>query len=229
MTLLSICQAVAGESGFAVPQSIVGNADATAVMLLALINKSGRQLARKPWQRLQKEYTFSTVVSDPDYSLPTDYGYFLNNTAWDRTNYWNTRGSLSPEEWQRYKSGVQSTTPRSRYRVKGNLFFIDPTPSAIESMVIEYVSNAWVTDGVLFYTAFSDDDQTSLIDENVLGLDLTWRFLERKGLAYVEAKNEAERMIEKFAAQDTPSSEVNLGAAYGPWPPLPTLPITGYS
>lgn len=233
MTLLSVCQAVAKDAGFDSPVSVVGNQDATAQMLLALCNKSGKALARKTWQVLQKEHTFTTVASQASYALPTDYGYFLTDTAWSRTNYWTLRGSLSPMEWQRFKSGIQTTTPRSRFRIKAGAFYIDPTPSTAESMVIEYLSTFWVaptaTPTVGTKAAFSSDDDVSLIDEYLLELDVTWRFLDRKGLAYDEAKNEAVRMIEQFAASDTPSSKVNLADSYGPWPPIPTLPVTGYS
>lgn len=233
MTLLSICQAVAGDCGFTVPGTIVGNLDATAVMLLRLINKSGRALARKPWQALQKEYTFATVIADPDYALPSDYGWFVNDTCWDRSNYWQQRGSLSAEAWQWYKSGTQTTTPRTRYRVKGGLLFIDPTPTAIANFVIEYVSKYWVATAaaptVGAQDAFAADTDVSLIDEYLLELDLTWRFLERKGLAYLEAKNEAETQIDLRMAHDVPGITVNMAGNYEPWPPLPTVPATGYS
>lgn len=234
MSLLTICQAAASSSGFSVPLVIVGNNDATAVLLLSLINKSGKALARKPWQVLQKEYAFSTVVSQSDYTLPADYGWFQNDTCWDRSNYWQLRGSLSPQEWQVYKSGIQTTTPRNRFRVKGNLLVIDPTPSAIASMVIEYVSDLWVaTSGaptVGAQDAFAADTDVSLIDEYLLELDLTWRFLERKGLAYLEAKNEAMSEIDKAFAHNAPSNTVNMAGNYDAvWPPLPTVPVTGYS
>lgn len=230
MSLLSIAQAVAGDCGFTVPSTIIGNSDDTARMLLSLANKAGKSLARKPWQALQKEYTFATVASTASYSLPSDYGWIQNDTAWDRSNYWQLRGSLSAQMWQAYKSGIQSTTPRTRFRIKGGLLFLDPTPSSIVSMVFEYVSNAWVFDGTAtYYSAFQADANTSLIDEYLLELDLTWRFLERKGLAYAEAKDEAERQIELAVGHDTPANSVNFADSISVWPPLPSLPVTGYS
>jgi hypothetical protein len=230
MSLLTICQAVAGDCGFAVPSTIVGNSDDTAAMLLRLINKAGKSLAKRAWQALQKEYTFSTVASTPSYALPSDYGWQQNDSAWDRSNYWQLRGSLSPQMWQAYKSGVQSTTPRSRFRIKGSLFFLDPTPSSIVSMVFEYISSKWAFDGVsTYYIEFQADSNTSLIDEYLLELDLTWRFLERKGLAYAEAKDEAEKHIDIAIAHDVPANSVNMADAITVWPPLPMVPVTGYS
>ncbi|MGC3959570.1 MAG: hypothetical protein QM813_16970 [Verrucomicrobiota bacterium] len=229
MTLLSVCQAVAGNAGFAVPSTIVGNTDDTAVILLRLANRAGMTLARKPWSELQTEYAFSTVASTASYALPSDYGWFINDTAWDRTNYWNIRGSLSPQMWQIYKSGLAAASPRSRFRVKLGRLYIDPTPSSTVSMVIEYVSNKWVTDGVTTYTSYTADSQTSIFDEYAIELDLTWRFLARKGLAYAEEKAEAEREIDKIIGRNTPSNSMNMAGVRTPWPPMPTVPITGYS
>ena len=230
MSLLTICQSAARACGFAVPNTIIGNTDVTAQMLLSLLNKSGKQRAKLPWQALQKEYTFSLVVSQAAYAFPTDLGYFQNQTIWDRTQFWSMRGSLSPSEWQLYKSGIQSTTPRQRFRIKAGQIYIDPTPTTTDSCVVEYVSSKWVTDGSSFFTSFSTDTQTSLIDEDLLELDLTWRFLERKGLAYAEARDECDRYAETILARDVPREAINFGGNnVGSWPPLPTVPITGYS
>lgn len=229
MSLLSICQAAAEASGFAAPSTVIGNPDDTAKLLLRLINKGGKKLAWKPWEILQKEYTFATVAAQASYAFPSDLKYFLDYTAWDRSQFWALRGSLSPSEWQRYKSGTQTTTPRTRFRIKAGAIFLDPTPGGIDNLVIEYISKNWVTDGSLFYNAFSADAQTSLIDEDLLELDLTWRFLERKGLAYEEARDEFDTVFESTFGRDVPKIPVNAGIDYEIWPPLPTLPSTGYT
>lgn len=145
MTLLTIAQNVAKEAGVSPPSAVVGSTDATAVQLLALINRTGKLLARKPWEYIQKEYTFSLVASQAAYNFPADLGYFQDYTMWDRSQYWNLRGSLTATAWQAYKSGLQTTTPRQRFRVKQGQIYIDPTPSITDSMVIEYVSNQWVS------------------------------------------------------------------------------------
>jgi hypothetical protein len=229
VSLLTVCRAAVGACGFAVPSFIIGNSDDTAALLLALINKAGKKLALKPWQILQKEYTFATVAAQATYAFPSDLGYFLDYTAWDRTQFWALRGSLTPSEWQRYKSGSQTTTPRTRFRVKAGAIYLDPTPGGVDNLVIEYVSKNWVADSLNVFSAFSADVQTSLISEDLLELELTWRFLERKGLAYAEAKNEAEEFFDSLFGRDVPKLPVNAGTDYEIWPPLPTLPTTGYS
>jgi hypothetical protein len=190
-------------------------------MLLRLANRAGQSLARKPWSELQAEHTFTTVASTASYALPSDYGWYVNDTAWDRTNYWQMRGSLSPQEWQRYKSGISTSTPRHRFRVRNGLLYIDPTPTSAISMVIEYVSDEWATDGTVNYTAYTADAQRSRFDEYAIELDLTWRFLGRKGLAYAEEKLEAEKEVEKIVGRNTPSSSFSMASNSGSWPPTP--------
>lgn len=230
MTLLTVCQAVANDAGFDAPASILGNTDETAIQLLALANKAGKLIAKKPWSRLQREHTFTTQIGVEAYVPPTDLGWFVDDTAWDRSSYWQLRGSISPQEWQARKSGVMAQSPRSRFRFQLNLIYIDPVPAAEFDAVIEYVSDKWVlaNDG-LRYAAFQTDGDGVLFPEILLQLDLTWRFLARKGLAYIEEKDEAERQIELAIGRDVPSVPTNLaGDRRTDWPPLPTRPVTGF-
>lgn len=234
MTLLTIVQDVAREAGFAVPGSVVGNSDDTAQLIFQLANRSGKMLARKYWQALRKEHTFSFVASQETYAPPADLMAFMDYTAWDRTQFWSMTGSLTAQEWQRYKSGLQSTVPRFRFRYMANLIYIDPIPSDTDSIVIEYQSSYWVavtaapTVGV--QTAFALDTDVSLIDEQCVTMDALWRFLERKGLAYEESKNEAQIYIDNVYANDTPKGPIDFSGDYDSvWPPLPTVPTTGYS
>lgn len=228
MSLLTVCQAVARDAGFDAPSSIVGNPDETAVQLLALANKAGEILARKPWQSLQSEYTFTTVAAQAEYDFPPGYRAFINNTAWDRSNYWMLRGSLSPQEWQASKSGVMAQSPRHQFRVKGDKIVIEPDPPDGLDFVIEYLDKRFVKSDGNLYTSFQADTDTVRFDEFLLQLDLTWRFLARKGLAYGEEKLEAERQIDIALARDTPSEPAYLAGERSIWPPLPTVPITGY-
>lgn len=68
MTLLSICQAVCNSIPVAAPTSIVGNSNETAVLLLALANRAGETLSRRPqngWVASQQEFTFTINAVAP--------------------------------------------------------------------------------------------------------------------------------------------------------------------
>lgn len=230
MSLLTLGQAVAQEAGFPTPGQFVGNSDDTAVLILALANRSGIFHAQRPWERLQKEYTFSLVASQAAYDFPTDLGYFQDFSLWDRTQFWALRGGLTAQEWQRYKSGIQSTRPWQRFRIKLNQIYIDPTPSTTDSMAIEYVSKNWISDsgGATFRSRFVSDNDVTLIPEEFLIMDTLWRFLARKGLAYAEERDQAERYLANVFGNDAPRVPLTFGSDGLEWPPLPTVPITGY-
>lgn len=65
MSLLSICTMAAGAARVPAPQTIIGNTDETAALLLQLANDEGEALARrKPggWAAMVTQYTFTTVA-----------------------------------------------------------------------------------------------------------------------------------------------------------------------
>ncbi|MFQ5356634.1 MAG: hypothetical protein ACE5DY_09170, partial [Mariprofundaceae bacterium] len=100
MSMLSIIQNVADTIGIDRPSSVVGSTNKTSTQMLAMLNMSGKMLARRhAWQRLMSEHTFSTVNGTASYSLPSDYDRHIDDTAWDRSNYWAVRGSITPQEW----------------------------------------------------------------------------------------------------------------------------------
>lgn len=218
MSLLTVVQAVAEEVGIDEPGAVATSTDKNVVQLFRLANRSGRRLAKMNWAVLQKEHTFTTVNGTASYDLPSDFDRFLDGTMWDRDQYWSLRGPLSPREWQVYKSGlVASATVRSRFRVKPdtrvNKYFLDPTPTSALDHVFEYASNQWVKDSTNAngLTAYSADGDISLIDEELIELDVIWRFLARKGFAYEEEKAEAVKAIEQAFAEDGGAPVLNMG------------------
>lgn len=218
MSLLTVAQAVAEEVGLAAPSVVVGSSDKTAKQLFRLINRAGRVLAKKNWAVLQKEHTFSRVSGTAYYDMPSDFERLLDETAWDRSTYWNLRGPLSPKQWQVKKSGlVASATVRSNFRVKPltrvNKFYIDPTPTDTDSMVFEYASDQWVKDSAnaAGKSAYALDTDIALISEELIEMEVIWRFLNRKGFAYAEEKREAEIQIDRAFSEDGGAPVLDLG------------------
>lgn len=63
MSLLTICQSACATAPVALPPAIVANTDETAILLLALANEAGEELARRPqggWVSMIQEYDFTT-------------------------------------------------------------------------------------------------------------------------------------------------------------------------
>ena len=148
-TVLTIAQNAARECGFDTPSTLVSNTDPTAVQLLALLNREGRTLQRKfDWTALTYETTAQTTSSQAAYALPGDFSRAINTTQWNRGQKWPIWGPINAQHWQLLKSGIVSTYPLQRYRIRGNTsttLLIDPTPTTSEALVYEYISKGWCT------------------------------------------------------------------------------------
>lgn len=221
MSLLTICQNIANYVPVAPPTVIVGSTDETAKLLLASAQAAGKHLSRRKGKyhfiELVNEHTFSTVASQADYNLPSDFLDLEDQTVWDRSNYWSMRGGLSPREWQSYKSSALGDTAsvRKRYRIRnvsGTLkFSVDPTPSAVESLVFEYVSKNWCkSSGGTGQELWQSDSDEGVLDEYLIELEARWRFLNRLGMAYAEEKQEADRETDKALARAGGTRVLNI-------------------
>lgn len=68
ISLLSICKSACATAPVALPTSIVGNQDETAILLLALADDAGDELSRRPpggWVSMIREYDFTTNAIAP--------------------------------------------------------------------------------------------------------------------------------------------------------------------
>ena len=220
MSLLTICQNVLRETGFNNLTSIASSSDENARRLFGLCNREGKTLMRAhPWTILQKEHTFSTSNGTANYALPSDFSRFVPVTGWNRTNYWALRGPISPERWQRIKSGVTTTSVQDGYRIKPssqtNYIYLDPTPSATESIVFEYISTQWCqTSGGSALSAFASDTDVGIGDfEFLIELGLKWRFLASLGMAYAEERDEYDREVALAKARDGDQPTLSLNGS----------------
>lgn len=220
MSLLTMCQHVARITPVEVPTVIVGNTDKTASLLLACAQEEGEALNRRPekyWTIMVREHTFATSDGTATYSLPSDFRYLVDGTVWDRSNYWDMRGPLTPQEWQQYKSSVlgSTVTTRKRYRLRyvtsSVVFAIDPTPTASENCVFEYVSTNWCkSSGGTGQSSWAADTDTGVLDEYLMRLGIRWRFLERLGLDFDSAYQEYEREVNSALGRDAGARVLNL-------------------
>ena len=221
MSLLTICQNALNEiTGFEVPSTYVGNENLTAKSCVALVQRAGKLLERRyQWVELIKEHTFTTVSGTDAYALPSDFRRFANMSQWDRTNFDPMFGPVTPAEWQFLKSSVAGDvgTITKWFRIKGsgsNQFFIHPTPATTgETIAFDYFSTGWINDVSVadtFVSEFTADNDTALIDEELLTLDLKWRFLKAKGFAYQDENQEWAQMRDKILAANGGARKISM-------------------
>lgn len=202
-TLLQIITASCDELGIQRPTTVVGSSDQQVQQLLALANREGQELSAREginggWPQLVKEHTITTVSSQADYAFPSDLQYFVNTTAWDRSQKWPLRGPISPQEWQVLKSGtIGSVGPRTRFRIKAGEIFLDPTPATSgDTLVIEYYSDTWCESSAgTDQRLWAADNDVPLLPDDCFILGLIWRFRRAKGLDYQEEFNSYEALV----------------------------------
>ncbi len=217
MTLLTIVQDAVDRIGFgATPDTVVSNTDQTPKQMLALLNQEGEALSKFQWEALVKEYTFTLVTADQDYATPAGFRYMIPDSVWNRDSKRPVRTPITSQEWQFYKgwSTVTGLTLRARIRNK-ELEFDQTITSADNGKTIayEYVSSYWTEDsGGTAQGKFAADNDTGILDEELLTLGLIWRFKKAKGLDwepdFIDYKNE----VSQAKARDGGSRSLNLGS-----------------
>jgi len=203
MSLLTICQAAADETGLKKPSTIIGNTDQTAVRLLRFAIRTGRDLVKQDFPYLFKEHTDVTIASTVSYTLPTDFDHFTPFTQWNRTTS-RRMFAIDPNFWQELQSGIVTTSINDRFRIRGKDrdFLLSPTPSAVETFSFEYVSKNYCQSAASAeLSVWTADTDTGILDEELFELGIIWRILNRIGLPYAEEKAEYQRNIDTAKAR----------------------------
>ena len=131
----------------------------------------------------------SVVFAQEAYPLPSDFGWLIAQTEWDRSFRWQLLGPLDAQEWQVIKSGISPVGPRMRFRIMGGQFYINPVGSSssvyTDTIAFEYVSRNWVTSNLgVAKSLVTADSDTVTFDEDLLQLDVKWRYMQAKGLDF---------------------------------------------
>lgn len=203
MTLLTIVHNASDRIGLSRPSSVVASSDQTVLTLLGLAQEEGRALAhRHTWQALQAEYTFSTSNGTASYALPSGLDRILIDTVFNRTSNRRMVGDLTPEQWQEIQASLV-TRVNPAFRVRTNLFYISPTPSATETVAYEYITKNWCQSALsVGQSAWAADTDTGVLDEELTTLGLVWRFRAAKGLDYAEAMQNYEIEVARAINRD---------------------------
>lgn len=214
MSLLSISQSVCDEIGIPRPNTVASNTDQLARQLFSLANKELRELSKgRDWPALIREYTFNSVIGQEDYNAPAGFRYLVGGTAFRSTDYWQLRGSLTPQEWQRRKSNLLQEIYHVSFRLYENPKRIRllPAPLSVDEYVYEYVtSNYAFSSGAVAQAAYVLDDDVSAVDEDLVQLGLMWRLKLAKGLEYAEDRNEYDMAIPREYAKATASDPIRI-------------------
>lgn len=243
MTILTIIQDAADRLNLPAVSSVIGNQDQTIRGLLQALVQEGKDLLTEdpPWASLILEHTFETEENIEEYVLPDDYQRMINNTCWDRNQYWQVRGGLTPQQWQVIKSGLYQTARLSaNFRIKqntarnGKSFYLDPVPGSQQdqgprTLVFEYQSNSWVYSPSVQNrsTRPTNDTDEVIFDEEMMTQGVRWRWRQARDLPYAALLSDYRDYRDKLIAQDRAPPTLSINEQ--PWRlPLGNIPDTGF-
>lgn len=205
MSLLTIVQNACDRIGLPRPTSVYGASDQTARMMVTLSNQEGVALSRRhPWQRIVATHSFATVDGTVAYDLPSGFDRLIEGTIWNNTQSRPVVGPITPQRWRMLNAQGITATWQAVY-VVGNQLKFTPTPSAAETIALEYVSKYWcasAADTSADQSAWQDDTDETFLDEECMTLGLVWRYLRAKGLDYGEAFRSYELEVNNRMAHD---------------------------
>nr|WP_133255520.1 hypothetical protein [Phenylobacterium soli] len=185
--------------------------------LFGLLNEAGIAMAKRGdigWQSLMAEWTFVTVAAETQTNtpIPTDFAKFVPDSFFNRTQQRKLIGPLTPQQYQAQKARPSLVAPYLAYRERAGTFLMDPTPDAGDTIAYEYVSSYWAKSSAGVAKAqFTSDDDTTYLDEELLTLDLKWRWKQAKGLEYGEDMQTAEREIMAALGEDGGATMLDAG------------------
>jgi hypothetical protein len=213
--LLAIVSAAVSELGIPAPVSVVGNSDPQAQQLLALVNREGSELAQREtgWTAMRGEQLITLAIGVDTYSFPTDFYAYRMNTFWNRTSHIRLDGPMSAIDWQVIKSGTYPSGVYMRFRIMNGSIVFDPVPTAVATIAIEYISNAWCQSlAAVKQSLFLADTDTPLLPDDLLILGLKWRFLAAKGFNYSEERAAYDLAVTRFHPRDTVLETITMTA-----------------
>ncbi|AYD02196.1 hypothetical protein [Neorhizobium sp. NCHU2750] len=176
--------------------SVYGSSDPQASTMLEMAKIGGEEIAgRFDWKCLEKVSPIEQIPSP----LPEDYDRMIDGGAVMSVIGDFYRPVKNPSQWTVIKR-VASVTPF--FYLNGQKIEFSPVADAVGG-TLTYITKNWIigsdTKGK---TDWSSDDDTVAFPEDLLVLDLIWRWKRQKGLAYDDPLAEFEAALGAATEED---------------------------
>lgn len=233
MALLDLIGDVCDQVGLLRPASVITSLDKGVKQLLALANREGQELATGDsvsraffWTALNTEATFVTLAAEVQGNITTllpGFRRLIGETLWNRSL--NQRiPPISVQDWQAMKSAATvGTSPYFRFR--GSQLLFTPTPTAGQTVAVEYSSGNWCTNaaGTLSYNAWTADTDIPRLPADILRQGIVWRWKAAKNFDYAEDFRSYQTIVLNAMANDG-ENPILSAAGYLDWRPSIMVP-----
>lgn len=226
-TLLQLVQDACRDVGQPRPSVISSATEETPLRMLRLLNEAGQQLIKDhDWNALSSVVTFTATAAQVQANQPaSDFDRFTSESnLWDKGNKRPVIGPLPMAKWLRLVVDAQQNIDKYWALIGGQLNIL-PEPSASDQFVYAYQSKNWVLNSSgTGKDAFTADDDTARLPDELLIAELSWRWKQAIGIDYAEDLANAARLKEMMIAADRGPRILSLSAPFrsglpdGFWP-----------
>ncbi len=231
MTLKTAINEVQRLCSLPVTSAVVADGQESQQLLWSLANREARDVIRRhAWPQLRREHTFtSNTASLQTNGRPANFERIIAGTFWNRASDRELMGPLEATEWALAYGEPFTSAIQQYWMLRHDGLHIFPVPTAAEAMAYEYQMTTPVlaADGTTFRRQFEADTDTYVLDEELLILGVTYRFLKQKGLDYAEALRDYELALSTAIGSAKGAKIINLAPEEADVP-LPLIPESGY-
>lgn len=214
MTALTIVQNACLRLGLTSPQSVFASTNVQTLQMAGLMNQAGYvNMHDWQWRQLTTEQTFVTVAAElQPGAVPSDCDRIIPDTVYNRSTTRKVYGPLSEEDWQKYKAYPIFTSVNPAFILRGDTdWYFQPAPSASWTIAYSYITKNWAKDASLVgISSMSADTDTSKFPDELMTLEVIWRFLKAKNFDYAEALNDCESYRAQLMAQNKCAPRLNM-------------------
>lgn len=216
--MLQIIQDACTDVGQPRPSVVASATDETPRRMLRLLNKAGTQLMREfEWPTLRETETFTATAAEAQTEPSiTDFARLSpQSTIWHVGTQRQVIGPVSMEKWNQLHI-FPTSTAQFYWTMLAGRFNIYPAPTVSDQFRYSYVYQKWAKtpDSVTYKLEFDADDDKHDLDDEMLTLELVWRWKQAIGIDYAEDMASCNRYKEVLYAGLRNKDVVNLS---DPW------------
>lgn len=196
------------------PSALYAATDRTAMELGDVVNTAAKQILDDyDWQRLIKTATITGDGTATAFDLPDDYSRMVRDAGlWGPEGYWDpSQQVVDFNQWLEL-STYSIETWQNRWAVFGGQLNIMPAVATGEVMNYGYISKN-IVDGS-DPTAFVQDTDSFVLDDELLKLSIIWNWKAAKGFDFqVDMAKYAER-LEKLRFRDKGAKQTIISGRF---------------
>lgn len=219
MTILSVCQRLSTKIGIARPTVIYASTDRDMYSLQEVIADAVLTIKEAhDWQLFRAIHTLDGDGSAQSFSLPSDYDRMLRTASlWSSRYQWAMEHILDTDRWLELLTLPYTQTTGSWTIYGGDLHILDTMASG-DTAKFFYLRNLPVVSAAsVTKAAFTADDDSFRLNEELLRLAIIYKWKQAKQQAYEEEMADFNIMLNRMIDKDGGSKPIVSGGPRSTW------------